>query len=114
MGAQRRPSFSDCGNADTVAKAFDSLINENDEEIPMDNVSETVVEGKQVTELGRLEIFFDGYWNELVHKFRWPIILFGFGLAAYAAVRSTEIKGLSRMEDYFYPSHYMSIGLKTH
>jgi hypothetical protein len=74
--------------------------------------TEEIVEGKKVKELGFFEKFFDGYLNRKVHKFRWPIIILGFGTAIYAAVRSTEIRGLSRMEDYFYPSHYYTIGLK--
>jgi hypothetical protein len=62
-------------------------------------------------ELGATEKFFDGYWNDKVRKFRWGIIIFGFCIAIYAGVRSKEIKGLSRMEDYFAKTHYLSVAL---
>jgi hypothetical protein len=60
-------------------------------------------------ELGALERFFDTTWNDFVKRFRWFIIIFGFALAGYAAQRSTEIMGLSAMEAYFFPSHFLAI-----
>lgn len=49
-------------------------------------------------ELGRIEQFFDTTWNDFVRKFRWPIVIAGLAMAAYAGMRSTEIRGLSKME----------------
>ena len=38
--------------------------------------------------LSKIEWFFDGKWNNFVRTFRWPIIVAGVLLAAYAGYRS--------------------------
>ena len=55
--------------------------------------------------LNSLELFFDSTWNSWVKKYRWPILFLGILVASYAAIRSTEIVGLSEMERYFPPGH---------
>lgn len=49
-------------------------------------------------ELGPIEQFFDTTWNDFVKKFRWLIVILGLAMASYAGLRSTEIRGLSKME----------------
>lgn len=41
--------------------------------------------------------------------FRWPIVVLGFLLAGYAGYRSTEIRGLTSMENYTPPDHYVML-----
>ena len=55
--------------------------------------------------LNSIDFFFDTTWNNWVKKYRWPVVLVGVLLASYAAIRSTEIVGLSQMERYFPQSH---------
>jgi hypothetical protein len=45
-----------------------------------------------------IEKFFGGPWFDCVKCMKYPIIVFGLGIAGYAAYRSTEIRGLSSME----------------
>jgi predicted RND superfamily exporter protein len=63
-------------------------------------------------ELGPIEQFFDTTWNDFVKKFRWPIVIAGLAMAAYAGVRSTEIRGLSKMEEYTPKDHFVMIGFE--
>jgi len=62
-----------------------------------------------VQELTKIEVWFDTTFNTFVFKFRYIILLAGFLMAAYAGIRSTEVSGLTRMEDYFKPDHIVMI-----
>jgi hypothetical protein len=55
----------------------------------------------------KIEIFFMGRWFNFVNYFKWIIILLGIGLAVYAGYRTTEIGGLTEMEQYFGNNHYI-------
>lgn len=54
-----------------------------------------------------VEKFFDGPWNAMVRLCRWPIIVIGVAAGIYAGDASLDIKGLSKMEEYFKKEHYI-------
>jgi len=61
-----------------------------------------------VSELNPVEIFFDTTFNNFVFRFRYLIIIVCTLMAAYASVRSTEVQGLSTMEQFFELDHIVS------
>ena len=63
-------------------------------------------------ELGKVEIFFDTTWNNFVRKFRWPIVILGLLMGAYAGYRSSEIRGLTSMEQYTPYDHYVMVAFR--
>lgn len=63
-------------------------------------------------ELGKVEIFFDTTWNNFVRKFRWPIVIIGLLMGVYAGHRSSEIRGLTSMEQYTPYDHYVMVAFR--
>jgi hypothetical protein len=63
-------------------------------------------------ELGKVEIFFDTTWNNFVRKFRWPIVIIGLAMGGYAGYRSSEIRGLTSMEQYTPYDHYVMVAFR--
>ena len=57
-------------------------------------------------------MFFDTTWNNWVQRYRWPIVIVGLLAATYAGIRSTEIRGLSKMEEYTPKDHYVMVGFE--
>lgn len=46
-------------------------------------------------------------WFNFLNTFKWLIILLGVGLSAYSGYRTSEIGGLTEMEQYFGNTHYI-------
>lgn len=61
--------------------------------VPVDLVSESSKSWKEVAveELGPIEIFFDTTYNDWVKGWRWVIIIFGLGMAAFAGYSCRKI-----------------------
>ena len=65
-------------------------------------------------ELGRIEKWFAGPYFNFVSYCKFPIVLIGLVIAAYAGYRSTFIEGLKSMEQYFKDGHYLSDAFLKH
>ena len=63
-----------------------------------------------VEKLGAVEIFFGTKYTTFIQKTRILIIIICLGSAGYAGYRSTEIEGLSTMEQFFQPDHMLTMG----
>tara|TARA_B110000285_G_C15003175_1_gene552469 strand:+ start:288 stop:695 length:408 start_codon:yes stop_codon:yes gene_type:complete len=66
----------------------------------------------QEQQLGKVEIFFDTTWNNFIRKFRWPIVIMGLLMGVYAGHRSSEIRGLTSMEQYTPYDHYVMVAFR--
>lgn len=55
-----------------------------------------------------LERFFYGPYASFVICCRWPIFIIGLGAGIYGFMQSSQLKPLSRFEDYLPDDHYIS------
>lgn len=61
---------------------------------------------ESIEKLGPMEIFFDTKFMTMITYCKLVFIVMGILSAAYAGYRSTEIQGLSKMEDIVKEEHY--------
>ena len=73
----------------------------------MSCISTKTWKDEAIEQLGPIEIFFDTHFMSFIANCKCLLILGGLLLAAYAGYRSTEIQGLSKMEEFVKKDHFM-------